>query len=494
MSQLKKGAILSYCSIFLTTAVGLVLTPYIIRSLGKSEYGLYTLIGSFVAYLSMMDLGLNNAIIRFVALFRVKNQKEDEENFLATIMLIYAVIAFVVVLLGLIIYYNLDSIFVSSLNKDQLLRVKLMFLILIFDLTISLPGGAFVAICSAYEHFVFPRVITILKYVLRAISIFITLYFGGGAISIILVDTCLNILMIIVMAAYSFKVLKVRFKLHKLSRTLVKKVFSYSIWSFVMFLIGQMMWSSGQLLLGIKVNTTTVAVYSIGVMLGTYYGAFSTAISSVFLPRATKMIIENSLDEQTLMMSKIGRLSYFVLMFILIGFLSFGKQFIILWVGKSFLDSWSIALLIMVSYTIPLIQNFANSLIEAKNLVFQKAIMYGGFISIGLILGYFLIPYYGAFGMIFGLCVGWLAAQLGMNYIYSKLIGLNIGFFFRSIFIDKLFIMTLAALACAYVINQISEVSWLILFSKVGVFSLIYIALGMTFGLNTEEKSAFLKI
>lgn len=40
MSQLKKGALLSYANIFLTNVIGLILTPFIVKSLGDSEYGL----------------------------------------------------------------------------------------------------------------------------------------------------------------------------------------------------------------------------------------------------------------------------------------------------------------------------------------------------------------------------------------------------------------------------------------------------------------------
>ena len=72
MSQLKKGAILSYGNILLTNIIGLVITPFMIKALGDSEYGLYTLIGSLVTYFSLMDFGLNNTIIRFVAKYRAE--------------------------------------------------------------------------------------------------------------------------------------------------------------------------------------------------------------------------------------------------------------------------------------------------------------------------------------------------------------------------------------------------------------------------------------
>ncbi|MEG1426315.1 MAG: ABC transporter ATP-binding protein, partial [Oscillospiraceae bacterium] len=53
----------------------------------------------------------------------------------------------------------------SQLSKEELEKAKLMMIILIFNLAITLPGGAFTAISNAYEKFVFPRSISIIKYI-----------------------------------------------------------------------------------------------------------------------------------------------------------------------------------------------------------------------------------------------------------------------------------------------------------------------------------------
>ena len=63
-SQLKIGALLSYVVLALQNLVGLVYTPFMLRMLGKSEYGLYSIAASIVAYLTILDLGFGNAIVR----------------------------------------------------------------------------------------------------------------------------------------------------------------------------------------------------------------------------------------------------------------------------------------------------------------------------------------------------------------------------------------------------------------------------------------------
>ena len=163
MSQIKKGALLNYITIFLTNVVGLFITPFILNHLGKSEYGIYTAIGALVGTISVLDLGLNNTIIRFVAKYKAEKDRRSEENFLATTMLIYIAISIVIVIIGFIFYGHIDSYF-TKMNSEEINISKTIFILLIFNLAIGLPGGSFVAICYGYENFVFPKSINVVRY------------------------------------------------------------------------------------------------------------------------------------------------------------------------------------------------------------------------------------------------------------------------------------------------------------------------------------------
>src|SRR5690606_27989113 len=120
---------------------------FIIRSFGSAEYGLYTMIGALVGYMSVLDFGLNNTIVRFVAKYRVENDKQGEENFLAHSFIMYFCISVLVTVLGFLLYFNLESLYDKTLTPDQIDKAKIMTLLLIFNLAVSLPGGAFSGIC-----------------------------------------------------------------------------------------------------------------------------------------------------------------------------------------------------------------------------------------------------------------------------------------------------------------------------------------------------------
>lgn len=496
MSQIKKGAALNYINILLTNVVGLVLTPFIIAQLGKSEYGLYTMVGALVSGLAVLDIGIGNCVVRFTAKYRAEDDKRGEENFLATVFYIYCAIALAICLGGAILYFNLDALYGQTFTADELRKTKIMFVILIFNLAITLPGSVFGAYCSAYEQFVYPKTVKITRYIIRSLLVVGLLLYGTGAISLVIVDTLMGISVVVANANYCFKKLDIKIKLHEFQKSLIFRIFSYSIWIFVFAIVSRLQWQAGQIVLGTLDSPAVVGIFSVGVTLGTYYGAFSTAISSVFLPRATKMFVKSATGEElTDMMIKIGRVSLLVLLYILIAFFLYGEQFVDLWVGSTYTDTYTeiywIAVLIMLAYTVPLVQNFGNATLEAQNKLQFKAILYLGFALLGAGLGYWFAHYYGAIGMITGTIIGWVIVQIVMNIYYYKVIHLNIPRFFKELS-HKIILSALVAFALGYVIKYIPGEGWLNFVLKAILFSLAYFIIVYKFGTIAFEKNLFM--
>jgi O-antigen/teichoic acid export membrane protein len=489
MNQLKSGALLSYINIILNIGIGLVLTPFIIRSFGNSEYGLYTLIGSFVAYLSLMDLGLSYTIIRFVAKYRAEKDPEGERKFLGTTMLIYFAISAVLVIIGLVLYFNLDKIFSQSLTPEQLGEAKIMFLILVFNIAITLPGNSFTGICNAYEHFVFPRSLSIIRYIIRSLVVVAVLKFGGKAISLVIIDTVFNLIVISFTSYYSFTRLNIQFSFREREWKVVKQIFSYSMWIFIIALVQSFQWNAGQVVLGINTNTTSVAVYAVGIMLGSYYGTFASAINGLLLPRATQMLTANKGGiELTQTMIKVGRLNNFLSLFILSGFFLFGKEFIHLWIGDSYKDSWLIAFLIMIVLTIPLTQSFGNSILEAKNKVAYKAILNLLTMFTGVIAGFFLSKIYGLIGMIIPIVLALFINTIITNFYFIKVFQFKVILFFKDSFFSQLVAIGILCFIFFQLKKLIEIDNWLRLLICIIIFSVIYIPFYYFLLLDKSEK------
>lgn len=490
MSQLKKGALLSLLNIFFFIGIGIVLTPFIIKSLGSKEYGLYTLIGSVVSYLSLLDLGLNNAIIRYIAKYRVQSDTEGERKFLGTCLWLYLVISIILVSIGLVLYNMLDSIFSNSLDLEQLAKAKIMFLILVLNLAITLPGGAFQAICIAYENFVFPRFLTTLRYVVRACSIFTILTMGGKAISIVIIDTIINLAVILCVMFYVFRKMKVKLSLCVFDQNIFIEIYCYSFWVFIYGITHLFQWSAGQVILGITTSTAIVGFFGVGVMLGGYYTVFSGAINGVLIPRAVQMVVSNKTGKEiTETITTIGRLNVYLLFLILSGFFLFGRQFIILWIGPSFLSSWRVAFFIMIGMTLPLLQVFGNTVLEAKKKNRFKSVLSLSTSSVAIVLGYYFSKNYSIDGMVYPLFAALIIDSIVMNFYFVKIFKFDMFFFLKEALLKQLIVYGALTTVAHYTLGFLVIDSWFHISISVFIYSVIYILVSYLFLMNTYEKS-----
>ena len=66
--QLKLGALMSYVAIAINIVTGLLYTPWMIHSIGRENFGLYTLAMSVIS-LFVFDFGLSSAVTRFIAMY-----------------------------------------------------------------------------------------------------------------------------------------------------------------------------------------------------------------------------------------------------------------------------------------------------------------------------------------------------------------------------------------------------------------------------------------
>jgi O-antigen/teichoic acid export membrane protein len=220
---------------------------------------------------------------------------------------------------------------------------------------------------------------------------------------------------------------------------------------------------------------------------------FSTAVSGVLLPKITMMVANNASDaELSEIMIKIGRVQYVIMALILSGFVLYGQAFINLWAGSNYSDAYLIVLLVMVPITVPLIQNVGIAILQAKNMQGFRSVVYIAIAVLNVIASIPLAKIWGGFGC--ALATG-VSLTLGniiiMNIYYHRRIGLNIPLFWKNII--GMTIPVLIALLCGYGINSlIIQDRFLLLASKIVIYSIVYALIMWFFGLNMYEKDLFI--
>lgn len=495
MNQIKLGAILSYVSIFITILIALLYTPVMIKQLGQSEYGLYAMIGSVSAYLSVMDMGLGNAVIRYNAQNRAIGDKNSETKLNGMFLLLYSLIGIITVFIGIILYNSVNTVFGSNLTVSELEKVKLMLIILIINFAVSMPLSVFGSIMQSYEKFVIVKIVGILRFLMAPIISLPFLFIGYGSVAMVAITALVNVSALLFNAYYCIVKLDIKFYFKQIDYSLLKEILGYSFFIFLGVIVDQINWNTGQIILGIVSGTLAVAVYAIAMQFVRLYMQFSTSISGVFLPKVSMMVANKaSNSELTALLIKFGRIQYFVMGYIISGFILFGRAFITIWVGESYDRAYYIALLIMLPFTIDLIQNICLTILQAKNYQQFRSVVLIMIALLNVGISFPLGQHFGGIGVALGTGFSYfLGAGIVMNIYYYRRLELDIPLFWKNI--GKMSLPILVSLVLGFGINVIvTNDSIMYLVIKIIVFSLIYIGLMWFRGISNYEKALFTSI
>ncbi|MBT2657090.1 oligosaccharide flippase family protein [Bacillus sp. ISL-18] len=488
INQLKLGSILSYVSLFVSNLVVFFYTPFMLKHLGQAEYGIYALMGSFVGYLGILEFGLGNTVIRYIALFRAQGRKDKESNLIALCLMIYTLIGIICLLFGFVLYNKIDALF-TSLSEPELQIARIIFIIMIVNLALSFPFNVFSSIMSGYEKFILPRAVNIIRSILMPCVMIPLLLLGYKSISIVMVQSIFNILAATINIWYVLKVLKIKIRLIYFDKSFFKDLIKYSFYVFLIALVNQIYWNTDQVILGVVSNTVAVSIFAIATQISGLYMALASSTSVLLLPRTTKMVSENANNIQlTDLLIRSARWQFIILGLILCGFFLYGRQFITLWVGSEYLEAWRIAVILMIANTIPLIQQVGVSILQAKNMHGFRSVMYLIIAIVNVIISIPLAKHLGGTGSAIGTAIGLLAGNvIGINLYYYFKLKLQISRFFKELFQGILPSVIFSALLGGGV-RELPIESWFGLILKCFLYFCIYIFIMWRFGANESER------
>lgn len=492
VNQRKAGATLSYVATFLQIIIGFVYIPLLLKLVTQSEYGLYATMGSFVAYMAIMDLGLSGTLTRYLSRELESGDVKRQQNILAIGSRIYAVIAVLTVAVGIAMYFLIEPIYGVRFTAQELITGKQMFLIMIVNTGATIGANMFTSIISAYERFWFDKLLIISKSVLQPLVIILWLMQVPNVLYIVVVQTVFNIAVIAIKIYYCKVKIKARVKLHHWDKPLVKEMTRFALFIFINMITTMIYWNTDQLILGAVAGTSVVAVYAISARLEDYFRTFSSAISNVFLPKISRLsYASEDMTQINRIFIRVGRIQFLIMFLVLTGFIIFGKLFLGVWVGDRYTDAYYFCVVIMIPLFIPLIQNVGISVLQAKNKHSFRSIVLVGIALVNVAVSIPLAKAYGGMGCAVATGVSLFIGQgIVLNIYYSRIIGLDIKAFFAQII--KMALPLLGVGVAGYVLFDIMGAGGLTaLFVGIFVYMGGYMGVAYLFSMDQYERDLF---
>ncbi len=491
-NQIKIGAILSYLSIGINIIAGLVYTPWMVDTIGKSDYGLYTLSNSLIT-LFLVDLGLSSAVSRYVAKYRAEGRQDKVNNFLGAVYKLYLIIDAVIFIALIIIYFCIDSIYVK-LTPAELGKFKVVYLISASFAVINFPFVTFNGILNSYEEFVHLKLADVIYRILLVALTVITLLLGGRLYGLVVVHAIVGLISIV----YKWIVVKKRIKLRvnwKYSDfSLYKDIFGFSIWVTISSLAQRLVFNITPSILGAVASSATIAVFGIVTTIEGYTYTITTAINGMFMAKISRIYeCGGEQDELMPLMLSVGKFQYAINGLIVAGFAVIGKEFINLWIGSTYLDAYYGILLVIIPGLFFNSMQIANTAMIVRKKVNLQAWVNLGMGIVNIIMSIILSSYLGVIGACISISIAYMLRAMALLFIYKRVLKIDMARFVINCYI-RMGIPIIITIVLGYLMNSLfSNAGWLVFASKGLVIIGIYTAVTLLLGLNSEERNKLLR-
>lgn len=491
ISQKQGGVLLSYVSMATNVLVKFLYTPLLLRLLGQTEYGLYSLVISIVGYLAILEFGFGSTVTRYTVKYKTVNDYEGLKKVYGTLSIVYIVIGIIALLVCLCIVAATETIFGQTMSNDEIGKIKLMIFLCGINLLFSFPLQISTAVLTAYERFIFKNAINMIKILLEPLVIILLLYFVHiDSVGAVLTITIFNLLGLVAYYIYAVGKLDFKFYLNRFDKHLLRNIITFSASMFLLSVFEQVQFNSGQFILGMNYGAETIAVWGVAMIFVLNYRSISTAITNVFIPSflSANFNVDNLQMESLIV--KMTRMQCYVLLTILLNFILFGYEFIIMWAGDSYQLAYYASLIVMLPMTIGLLLEFCYlSQMATKNLTYRVLTLYLGFcasfVIVGVLTDITIISY--AVIMALSICIGQVFCVI--LYILKKM-HVSMSIIWENII--KVSSAPILLMVISYIVigavhkNGFDLVAYII---SIVIFNTLLLASFYLFSMNQEEKN-----
>jgi len=415
--KLVKGSALRVVDFFANAIIGLILMPFIVRSLGDKMYGLWIFVGSFIGYYGLFDLGLDSAVQRYISRALSLKDYNDVNRVVNTALFIFIIIGLISLTCTFVI---VPAVPLLIKRISEVKTFQAILLILGLNFSITFPMRIFSGILSANIRYDLNTAVSILKLCVRTVLVVIFLKLGYGIMALTVITFAVNIM------DYSIKYFIVK-KLYKyilisrkfIDKSKIKLLFNYSLFTFIAQLADDLRFKIDNLVIVFFLGLNPVTLYSIAARLAMYFMQLVSATMGLLRPVFSQFEAKNdyvAIREKLIFTTKI---SSYLSIFIGGSLIVFGKAFIYRWMGKGYIDAYLILIILVVPLIIALMQQPTVQLLYgiSKHKLFAIANMMEGVTN--LILSIILVRKFGLIGVALGTAIPMVIVKLFIQPIYA---------------------------------------------------------------------------
>lgn len=493
-SSRSKGITLSYLYFVINTIIGIFMSALIIRTVGKTDYGVYQSMTAFISYLVLLEFGTGTIMARNISLCK-KDGTEDEElrKSTSTIWSLTIVLATIILAVSSIFWFLIDSVYSKSLSAEQLVLGKKLFLFATGNLLCGFLTQTLNGFLIGYEKYTFEKTLALIRVLVRAALLVILLSVSPTVFIVVFVDFSLSLICLLITLLFCLLKLRAKLVFKYFDKSVFRQITPLAFAMLLQTIVNTANGSVDKFLISIMMTPEDVSVYSVSMSMFSMFSSVATLPVTMFMPTVAKSI-KSGLSGKALTETLVQpcRLNVLITGAVAFGFFSVGKVFIKIVYGESYVDSWLYAVVVIF----PMFVNMSNAVVINVIDVLRKRHIRSLILlittSMNIVMTVFAIKYIGMLGAAAATGFSLLVQTVLLNVYYSKKIGLKIGYLFSISYKGILLPYIIATVGSSIVVYFLNN-AYLQLFVGGMVFVTLFVVQFVLFGAEPNEKNIIRK-
>jgi O-antigen/teichoic acid export membrane protein len=341
MRLLRRNAIGVYAVYAAAIVSGLLVTPIVIHSIGKSAFGVWSFIGSVTIYLSILDFGVGPSIVRFAAEARGRGSNSDLNEVASTGLAMYALIGAVTLPLGVALAFIVPA--AVGAPHDLVWDARVTTLLVVLALAARFPLGLFNNLLVAQQRWDLQNLANFVSTVLYAALVAILMPHHGGLVLLgvlTLGTTLLRLVLPLFWLRRELPALRVRRS--SVTRSRLRELTAFSSSNFLVHVAQKIVFSTDVVVVGIVLGSAASGVYSVPAKLFALVFGIGTAVTSLMFPAFAELEGAGASERQRRLLLVGLRVGTALMLVLALPLLLIPDLLIKAWIGGGFHGSYAV--------------------------------------------------------------------------------------------------------------------------------------------------------
>lgn len=458
--RIAKNTLMLYGRMLFSMFVSLYTSRVVLQALGVEDYGIYNVVGGFVAMFSMISASLSSSVGRFLTFELGKGDVDALKRVFSTSLSIHVVLSVIIVLLA-------ETVGIWFLNthmtipKPRLYAANWVFQASVFTFVVNLWSVPFSASIVAHERMSAFAYIGILDIVLRLLMVLFIAY-SGLAFDRLIVYALLLVAIVCLMQVIYWRYCYRNFEECRIcmhfDTQYWKAMSSFAGWNFIgctaVLLKDQGVNVLLNLFIGPVINAARGIAGTVNNVLSSFSGNFMTALN----PQITKSYAAGDYDYMFSLVERGSRFSYYILLIFALPVL-FETEFILtLWLKSYPEHTANFVRLILIVTLCDILSNTLINLQLATGKLRNYQLAVGGMLLMNFPFSYLCLNfgYPPESTLIVAFVVSVCCLLLRLIFLRT-MVGLSVKKFLRKVCMNVLLVTFVAAIIPFLIYIQMSD-------------------------------------